>query len=74
MTFCWIRNLVSRNDSRTGTCDIMRDGVAVPPAVWPPVGAPGDVGAWAGESGVRAPSAPGRALSIRLSSDMGSTP
>src|SRR6478609_692767 len=72
MTRLWIRNLTSRNDSRTGAWVIRRwlgAGAAPlgPPGVTGPAGAgtPGETGAGP---------APGRALSIRFSSDISSTP
>src|SRR2546422_6359645 len=71
MTRLWIRNLTSRNDSRTGAWDIRRCGGGAP------VGAPGPVGPLgaAGSPGAAgAGPAPGRALSIRFSSDIASNP
>src|SRR5690348_14230874 len=70
MTRLWMRNLTSRNDSRTGACDMSRWGgaaVGVPGPLGPPgaTGNPGDAGAGP---------EPGRALSIRFSSDIASTP
>src|SRR4029079_12397481 len=70
MTRLWIRNLTSRNDSRTGAWVIRRwEVVGGPPAG--PAGPPGAVGR-PGADG--AGPEPGRALSIRFSSDMASTP
>src|SRR5690349_2573907 len=74
MTRCCTRNLVSRNDSRTGAWAIMRDCAG---------GGVGGVGGWPGVVGAgrsitggagNAPSAPGRALSIRLSNDISFSP
>src|SRR5213592_5239479 len=76
MTRLWIRNLTSRNDSRTGAALISRGaagaggappggGASVPvPVPEGPAGAPGDA---AGPE-------PGRALSIRLRRDIAYTP
>src|SRR5215210_8612017 len=70
MTRLWIRNLTSRNDSRTGAWVMSRGAAAAVGAPGPPgaagaAGNPGDAGAGP---------APGRALSIRFSSDMASNP
>lgn len=63
MTRFWIRNLTSRNDSRTGPVVTSRGGVG---------GAPGGAGTLGGAAGVpgAAGAAPGRALSIRFSRDI----
>src|SRR5262245_65954528 len=71
MTRLWIRNLTSRNDSRTGAWVIRRpDGAD---AGGPPAGAPGP-GGTAGTPGPDAGPEPGRALSILLSSDIATDP
>ena len=64
MTRFWMRNLTSRNDSRTGACESIRDGALGGGAAPPPVGTgvPGAAGAPGSD--------PGRALSIRFSSDI----
>src|SRR5262245_36570189 len=68
MTRLWIRNLTSRNDSRTGAWVIRRWAGVVG---WP--GSPGPPGA-AGTPGAGVGPAPGRALSILFSSDIASDP
>ena len=83
MTRCWMRNLVSRNDSRSGTWASIRPVDTAPcrplGGVAAGAGAPGWVGdaGGGGCAGDRAASAgmrpgrdAGRALSIRLSSDI----
>src|SRR6185295_14279618 len=72
MTRLWIRNLTSRNDSRTGAWVIRRWAGGVAPLG--PLGAAGPPGAAGTPGEAGAGPAPGRALSIRFSSDISSTP
>ena len=87
MTRCWMRYLVSRKDSRTGTCDIIRDGIgggggkddgggAMPGGVMPGGAMPGGgmPGAGTGGPPTDPPSRAGLALSMRFSSDMTTSP
>ncbi len=74
MTRLWIRNLTSRNDSRTGALLMRRGEAGGPPAgaTGPPPEPPGVSGA----AGTFEPpgSAPGRALSMRFSRDIAYSP
>src|SRR3990172_8300030 len=76
MTRFWIRNLTSRNDSRVGAWDISLGAAGAAGAAGPPAGGAAPPPGGEAGTGMPAPpgSWPGRALSIRFSRDIATTP
>ena len=72
MTRFWIRNLTSRNDSRTGAWLVSRPGAGA--LGGPPAGGAGTLEPGAPGVALGAPVDPGRALSIRFRRDIAYTP